>query len=313
MKVDYALVLAAGKGTRMGDIGKKVPKILWPVFKKSILELEINYCEQFHPQKVFVNLFNFKDQILSFSKKNNFNEEAEFIIEEEELDIGGAVHNLAKRLNYDGKLLIINSDQFIMLTEEVKSKFYEESNKRDGVLLTYNVKKSDLYNGLVTVDNKIVGYKKNDEYLEDETVETYTGMAIINLSALRPIIGKSSFFDTVANFNELNIGSINIDKSKYWDFGTIRRYYNSMFSILPLVAKNSEDKFIKFLLKNNAISEELVTENSYNSKIEKTINLCSKVKNEVSKSIYLGDSVSEIPEQDCIVFGDLIELVDYPH
>ena len=45
MKVDNALILAAGKGTRMGNVGKILPKVIWPIFEKTILELEVAYAK----------------------------------------------------------------------------------------------------------------------------------------------------------------------------------------------------------------------------------------------------------------------------
>ena len=46
MKVNKALILSAGFGTRMGEIGKTLPKILWPIFDKSLLELQVLYLKE---------------------------------------------------------------------------------------------------------------------------------------------------------------------------------------------------------------------------------------------------------------------------
>ena len=54
MQVDYVLVLAAGKGTRMGEIGKKIPKVIWPIFNKSILELEVLHAKKYCKQKAIM-------------------------------------------------------------------------------------------------------------------------------------------------------------------------------------------------------------------------------------------------------------------
>jgi len=42
MQIDYCLILAAGFGTRMGKIGKKLPKVHGPDFEKSLLELQVD-------------------------------------------------------------------------------------------------------------------------------------------------------------------------------------------------------------------------------------------------------------------------------
>jgi mannose-1-phosphate guanylyltransferase len=307
MKVDYALVLAAGKGTRMGSIGKLIPKVIWPVFEKSILELETLYCKDFGAQKIFVNLFNFKDKIsTSLSKTDQYNK-INIIIEDEELDIGGAIHNLASKLNYKGKLLIANSDQFIMLSDNVKESFLKASDEHDVVLLTYDVEGKELYNGVESINNRVTNFKQNSEYGRDEKFETYTGMSIVNLESLSPIEGKSKFFDTVANLKQLNVGRINIQDSKYWDFGTVKRYYKSMFNILK--AYESNDPFINFLKKNNAIDSSKVSKNSYGTNIHNSIDLGKNIK-VVKNTIYLTKYTSEVLESDCIVFNDEVELVN---
>ena len=59
MKVDNILILAAGKGTRMGEIGKKIPKVLWPIFDKTLLEWQILYAKQFVGNaQIYINIFN---------------------------------------------------------------------------------------------------------------------------------------------------------------------------------------------------------------------------------------------------------------
>jgi NDP-sugar pyrophosphorylase family protein len=307
MKVDYALVLAAGKGTRMGCIGKELPKVIWPIFEKSLLELETLYCKEFGAKKIFVNLYNYQDKILNFLNTQKLDQSVNIIIEEDTLDIGGAIHNLASKLNYKGKLLVVNSDQFIMLSNEVKNSFFEASNKHDIVLLTYDVEGHELYNGVESISNKVVGIKPNSTYKRDEVFETYTGMSIINLEALAPTPGQSKFFDTVANFNKINVGKINIQDSRYWDFGTIERYYKSMFNILKNY--NNEDPFVNFLKTNNALNVNKVKSTSYGTKTSKTIDLANNNKI-IEETIYLTNSSEQLPDDKCIVFENKVEIVN---
>ena len=50
MQIDHILILSAGKGTRMGNIGKNLPKVLWPVLSKSLLELQVAYAQKLAPK-----------------------------------------------------------------------------------------------------------------------------------------------------------------------------------------------------------------------------------------------------------------------
>ncbi len=39
MQINQALLLCAGLGTRMGNIGKHIPKPLWPIFEKKFIRV----------------------------------------------------------------------------------------------------------------------------------------------------------------------------------------------------------------------------------------------------------------------------------
>lgn len=255
MKVDNVLILAAGKGTRMGEIGKILPKVIWPIFNKSILELEISYAQKFSPKKVFINLYNSKDTILEFAKDKPCFNDVEFIIEEEALDIGGAVHNLAKKLNYEGNLLILNSDQFILLSEDKLKEFELTSKKSDATLLVYSVDPKAGYGGLSIKDNMATGLISKEDASTLNSLITYTGMSLIKLDKLKKLPGKSSFFSTVINFEKITPSTVNVDSCEYWDFGTLRRYKESLMNL-----KTSNDVFVDFLKESGVVFEDSKSE-----------------------------------------------------
>lgn len=310
MQVDYVLILAAGKGTRMGEIGKKVPKVLWPIYKKTILELEALYAQKYCKNKIFINVHHYSEKISSFIKESEHLANVEILHEKEVLDIGGAIHNLAQVVGYKGKLMVLNSDQFIMLTEQRWKNFYQLSNQKDVVILTYDVFGKDLYNATIVENNKLVEIRKNSLLERDKKHETYTGMSIINLESLKEQKGCLKFFDSVADYKNLDVGATNIHESKYWDFGTIRRYYNSLFDIL-YKWHDKEDTFINFLKENNVLDGSLVKNLAYNSESERVIDLGRNI-NHIPRTIYLDKASCKVPDQPCIVFDDLVELIDYP-
>lgn len=311
MQVDNVLILAAGKGTRMGEIGKKVPKVIWPIFEKSMLELEVLYAQTFSPQKIFINVYHYKDVLKSHMEKSSVFDEVTIVEEEEVLDIGGAIHNIAEKLNYEGNLLVINSDQFLLLTEDVKKKIKDKIHGHDSVLLSYTVSRSEGYNALFSKDDLVKKIIPNKEMDQDE-FETYIGMSLIKLSNLNPIPGESKFFDTVADLKNKRIAKVNIEDSIYWDFGTLKRYYDSMFKLCEEVsvahkAKNI-DRFVSFLLDSKALSPSLVKRNSYNSDIENVINL-SNQEVCIENTIYLSRTEKYIEESSAIVHGDDLDYL----
>lgn len=245
MKVNHVLILAAGKGTRMGEIGKTLPKVIWPVFGKSLLELEVEYAKKLAPgAKVYINLYNYKDEILSFVKANPTSFfGVEFIEEEAILDIGGAVHNLSSRLKYKGNLLILNSDQFLFCNESVIKSGLEKLERLDSLLYTYTVNSKDGYNAINIQDEMFTGVIMNREFSAPTEIETYTGMSLIKLDGLKPLSGESKFFESVANCDESKVGISKVKEFEYWDFGTTNRYHESIFKLI----QSKKSSFYKFL------------------------------------------------------------------
>ncbi len=263
MKVDHVLILAAGKGTRMGEIGKVLPKVIWPIFDKSLLELQVAYAKSLAPTaKIHINIFNYKECLLSFIAKNERAFiDVDFVIEEEVLDIGGAVHNLAQSLSYDGNLLILNSDQFLFCDRRTIDTGLDLLKKMDSLLFTYQVNSDAGYNALDIKDGFLTKIISNENLTANTNVQTYTGMSLVKLSSLGPKIGELKFFDSVANPQKIRVGVKEMLDFEYWDFGTKKRYLTSINKIFS--EPNSD--FYKFLLINEAIDENLIDGNSYNS------------------------------------------------
>jgi GTP:adenosylcobinamide-phosphate guanylyltransferase len=277
MQINHCLILAAGFGTRMGDIGQKLPKVLWPVFEKSLLELQVAYAKQLGVQKIYVNIHYFADEIIEKCKKLPAFDDVEFLIEKPEiLDIGGGIHNLASKVAYKGKLLVLNADQFFYLSKDALLKFLAPHAKAPVVLFTYAVNTSSGYNGLdVGIDRLVKGIMQNVELPKNSLVETYTGNSLVDLGQLDKIPGPSKFFDSVSNFEKKAIPAILLDKIDYWDFGTLNRYWETMFRILDVYRVQSNHPFLRFLVQERALKTWKIDliKVAYHAKSPRVINL----------------------------------------
>ncbi|MGE0207362.1 MAG: NDP-sugar synthase [Candidatus Babeliales bacterium] len=316
MQINYCLILAAGFGTRMGLIGQKLPKVLWPVFEKSLLELQVAYAKSLGIKKIFINLHYMGEEIEEYCKGKSAFEDVEFLREKPEiLDIGGAVHNLAslKSVNYRGKLLILNADQFFYLKKEELYKYLENYQDFTGVLFTYLVNSSLGYNALEMNEKRFVTkIIKNKEIAPNQTIETYTGISLIDLSKLDRISGVSTFFNSVCNFETKEIPGILLNKVDYWDFGTVKRYWETSFRILQTYRENSNHPFLRFLVQERALKTwKIDLQNiSYNASSPKVINLNSdKEVKKLGPSIILSGNNVEKSEEQKIWLNDLSEVV----
>jgi NDP-sugar pyrophosphorylase family protein len=298
MKVDNVLILGAGLGTRMGPVGKILPKLLWPVFEKSLLELQVELAKEFSPKKIFINTHYEADKIHSHIETKNI--DVEYIHEEELLDIGGGIHNLANKLNYSGKLLILNGDQFLFFDTDTRMKLLDSADEFVVSLLGLEVEFGSNYNELKCVEGLLKNIEKPSG--DSKNYLTYSGVSLINLEMLNPSSGVSKFFDTVADFKNVDVNVIKPTQLEYCDFGTAKRYLESMRRVLSLEYKEMRN----FLERVNGINTLLVKDNTcYNTRGEAfSINLTSQ------EVLANGSIVLEAPSgsypRNSIVFGDLI-------
>lgn len=261
----------------MGSIGQKLPKVLWPVFEKSLLELQVAYARSLGIDKIYINLHYMGEEIETFCKGKSAFEGVEFLWEKPEiLDIGGAVHNLASKVNYRGKLLVLNADQFFYLSKDHLFKILEPYQKNAGVLFSYWVNSSLGYNALEIDSNRLVKkIVKNKDLAPNSRVETYTGISYIDLAQLTKTPGVSPFFESVCPFEKKDIPAILLENVDYWDFGTVKRYWETCFNILQTYRVKSTHPFLRFLVTERALKTWKIDLQhiSYNAKSPHVINL----------------------------------------
>ena len=61
-----AIILAAGMGSRLGDITKKIPKPMVKIQGKPILEHNILLCKKYGVKEIFINLHHLPDVIVNY-------------------------------------------------------------------------------------------------------------------------------------------------------------------------------------------------------------------------------------------------------
>lgn len=316
MQIDHCLILAAGFGTRMGQIGQSLPKVLWPVFEKSLLELQVAYARSLGAKNIYINLHYMGEQIETFCRGKSAFEDVKFLWEKPEiLDIGGAIHNLARLpdVNYKGKLLVLNADQFFYIRKEEMERLLKPFAKAPSVLFSYWVNTSLGYNALeITEQREVKGIIKNKDMEAGLRVETYTGISYVDLTQLTPVKGVSSFFDSVCPFKEKPVPAILLEKTDYWDFGTLKRYWETSFKILETYSQNSNHPFLRFLVTERAMKTWKIDllKFSYNAKASRVINLAPEVlTQDIGPSIVLGGATVKKVSGNAVWWNEIHEEV----
>lgn len=106
-----AMILAAGLGTRLGEITKSRPKALVEVAGKPLIEHVILRLKSFGYDDLIINLHHFGEQIKSFVQaKNNFGVQISFSEEKSLLDTGGGLKYAADFFDTQQPFLMHNVD-----------------------------------------------------------------------------------------------------------------------------------------------------------------------------------------------------------
>ncbi|MCY4030531.1 MAG: NTP transferase domain-containing protein [Hyphomicrobiales bacterium] len=107
-----AVLLAAGFGTRMGEIGKTIPKPLLPLGEKPLLEHTLEKLEGFGVKRIAINIHHRADDIESYIETRK--SRAEILLSDERehlLDTGGGILQ-AMGLLKGSVALVHNCDAF---------------------------------------------------------------------------------------------------------------------------------------------------------------------------------------------------------
>jgi choline kinase len=268
MQIDYALILSAGLGTRMGEIGKNLPKVLWPILETPLLELQVRYCELLGIKKIYINTHFLHQHIETFVQSKKWNVEIFLLHEKLLLDSGGAIHNMASRpeINYSGNVLLLNADQFLFFEEHYWEQALSELSDSRAVLFGIEVDKASAYNETVCENKRLVNIQKNIDKNRDYV--TYSGLGLLKLDGLKAVPGISKFFETVANYREEKVKMLPVASAEYWDFGTAEIYASNMFRLF--YEEKVQSKFVEFLKRNNVICS---PNQNFISREKKSINL----------------------------------------
>ncbi len=316
MRINHCLILAAGFGTRMGAIGQKLPKVLWPVFEKSLLELQVAYARSLGAEKIYINLHYMGEEIEAYCRSRDAFRDVRFLWEKPKiLGIGGAIHNLAAlpEVDYRGRLLVLNADQFFYLKKENFSKFLSPHADKVGVLFTYWVNSSLGYNALeLDGERRVRRIVPKKEIPPDKKIETYTGISVIDLAKLDRVPGESEFFETVCPFEKTDVPGVLLENVDYWDFGTVKRYWETTNAVLATYRANSNHPFLRFLVNEKALKTWKIDLQrlSYNATAPRVVNLApAEETRALGPCILLTTARAEKRDHPAIFWNELSEEV----
>lgn len=92
-----AIILAAGKGERLGKLTRSIPKPMLKIKKKAILEYNIEWLRDFGIKDIYINLHHLSDVIKNyFNDGKKWNVNIQYSYEPKLLGTAGAVRKIAE-------------------------------------------------------------------------------------------------------------------------------------------------------------------------------------------------------------------------
>ncbi|MFZ4462410.1 MAG: sugar phosphate nucleotidyltransferase [Bacteroidales bacterium] len=153
-----AMILAAGMGTRLGELTQSTPKALIEINGIPLLQIIIEKLKKHDFNHLIINVFHHKDQIIEFLN-NHSDFEIEICISDESeqlLDTGGALLKAYPFFKNSEVLLVHNVD--ILTDIDLKSIYQNFSVSRSDALLICRERKSSR-KFLIDNQNRLSGWK----------------------------------------------------------------------------------------------------------------------------------------------------------
>lgn len=172
--MNYAVIMAAGKGTRMKS---ETPKVLHEVLGIPMVEMIVSTCKDAGADKVISIVGYGKDEV-----KKALGDQCEFAIQEPQLGTGHAVMCCSQLEGLKGKTLVVNGDCPCIQSETLQ-KLYEEVEDCDMCVLTVKLDDAKSYGRVVRNKDgyveRIVEFKDCNEE-EKRIKEINTGIYCFN-------------------------------------------------------------------------------------------------------------------------------------
>ena len=235
------MVLAAGLGTRLRPISNCVPKPLFPVLNRPILELILEkLLGQF--SNIIINTYHLSDQICLFVRTKFPNQNISLIKEPILLGTGGALKNALVFMDKTSPILVYNSDIITDFDPLLLYNFHLNFSRKQNAIATLLLHNHKEFNNIVcNSSNKITAFR-----IKTKSSLAYTGIMVIEPEFIDLFINNEpcdiiEIFSQAIKVGEIVLG-VEIKKlvNQYiWqDIGTVKGYMNA--HKLLLASKNKK-------------------------------------------------------------------------
>lgn len=197
MKIETAILFAAGFGKRLGDITKNIPKPLITIGGKTLLSYCLDSLCAYPLKRIIINIHHLSDlverEVQKYIDTNKPDVEIILIYEEQILETGGAIKNVSKHI-IGSNIFTLNADSIISSDKNILHMMSDRwQNNLDFLMLVQDIKNAVGYHGngdLDIIDGKVV--------FQDNSAYVYTGLQIMNSEIIiqhqEDVFSLSKFF-----------------------------------------------------------------------------------------------------------------------
>jgi len=190
MKNINAVILAAGKGTRMKS---ETPKVLHKIFDKTLLGYVIDAVNKTgFIEKSFVIIGYQADDVEKFVKENYDNSST--VLQEQQLGTGHAVSMVSSQLeNFDGEVLILCGDTPLITSETLKEFIgFHKSKNSDLTVMSAIFDNPTNYGRIVRDGDKLASIveEKDASPAQKKIREVNAGIYLLNWQKIKPAFSQ---------------------------------------------------------------------------------------------------------------------------
>ncbi len=233
-----ALILSAGFGTRLRPHTERIPKPLFPIGGRPLIDILIGQLVCAGATAIAVNTHHLSDQIIAFLNRQDYPVPVVTRFEPEILGTGGAIKNFSDILN-DAPFMVINSD---VLTDIDLRRIYAAHLAR-AFPVTLVLHDHQQFN-TVSIDSAgfITGFSGRKR--PDDAVLAFTGIQVVDPVIFR-YIPDSGFVSSIDTYRQLiregEKVRAEIVRGHYWnDLGIAERYRDAVIDhMAPAVFKTA--------------------------------------------------------------------------
>jgi NDP-sugar pyrophosphorylase family protein len=107
------MLLAAGRGTRLGELGRQTPKVLVEIGGQPLLGRQIDYLAREGAELVVVNAHHLSEQIVEFVEGRDHPCRVEVIVEPDLLGTAGGIRNALDHFERHLPIVVLNGDTLL--------------------------------------------------------------------------------------------------------------------------------------------------------------------------------------------------------